>query len=44
MITGWYGMNFENMPELANGYPVVILVSLVVLIICLPIFKKRNIL
>ncbi|MCD8396665.1 MAG: cobalt transporter [Lachnospiraceae bacterium] len=44
LITGWYGMNFENMPELANGYPVVILVSLVVLIICLLIFKKRNIL
>ncbi|MCD8074598.1 MAG: hypothetical protein LUF27_06120 [Lachnospiraceae bacterium] len=44
LITGWYGMNFENMPELANGYPVVILVSLVVLVICLLIFKKRNIL
>ncbi|MCC8106190.1 MAG: cobalt transporter [Clostridiales bacterium] len=44
LITGWYGMNFENMPELANGYPIVILVSLVVLVICLLIFKKRNIL
>ena len=19
LITGWYGMNFQNMPELANG-------------------------
>ena len=21
LITSWYGMNFQNMPELQNGYP-----------------------
>ncbi|MCD7825582.1 MAG: cobalt transporter [Clostridiaceae bacterium] len=44
LITGWYGMNFQNMPELKSGYPVVILVSLFVVVICLLIFKKRKIL
>ncbi|MCD8238743.1 MAG: cobalt transporter [Clostridiales bacterium] len=44
LITGWYGMNFENMPELKTGYPVIILVSLAVIIICLLIFKKKKIL
>ncbi|MCD7854389.1 MAG: cobalt transporter [Clostridiales bacterium] len=44
LITGWYGMNFENMPELKTGYPVIILVSLAVIIVCLLIFKKKKIL
>lgn len=44
LITGWYGMNFENMPELKTGYPIIILVSLAVIIICLLIFKKKKIL
>lgn len=44
LITGWYGMNFENMPELKSGYPAVILVSLIVVIIILLIFKKKKIL
>ncbi|MCD8132201.1 MAG: cobalt transporter [Lachnospiraceae bacterium] len=44
LITGWYGMNFENMPELETGYPVIILVSVVVVLICLLIFKKKKIL
>lgn len=44
LITGWYGMNFENMPELKTGYPAVIFVSLVVIVICLLIFKKKKIL
>ncbi|MCD7906021.1 MAG: cobalt transporter [Clostridiales bacterium] len=44
LITGWYGMNFENMPELKTGYPVIILISLAVIIICLLIFKKKKIL
>ena len=25
LITSWYGMNFKDMPELEDGYPVVIL-------------------
>lgn len=43
LITGWYGMNFENMPELAHGYPFVITLSIVVLIVCIIIFKKKKI-
>lgn len=43
VITGWYGMNFENMPELRNGYPYVIVLSLIVVAVILFIFKKRNI-
>ena len=44
LITGWYGMNFQNMPELTRGYPFVIVLSLVVIAIILIIFKKRKIL
>ncbi len=40
LITGWYGMNFENMPELKTGYPAVIFVSLVVIVVCMLIFNK----
>ena len=44
LITGWYGMNFKNMPELENGYPGVIILSLVVIAGCIFIFKKKKIL
>lgn len=44
LITGWYGMNFENMPELEEGYPGVIMLSLVVIAGCIFIFKKKKIL
>lgn len=44
LITGWYGMNFENMPELAHGYPYVICVSILVIVVCIVIFKKKKIL
>lgn len=44
LITGWYGMNFRDMPELKNGYPGVILLSIVVIIVCIVIFKKKKIL
>ncbi len=43
LITGWYGMNFQNMPELAHGYPGVIIGSVLVVIIIIIIFKKRKI-
>lgn len=43
LITGWFGMNFRNMPELANGYPGVIVLSLIVVIVCVVIFKKKRI-
>lgn len=43
LITGWYGMNFENMPELAQGYPFVIGLSLLVVGTIIFICKKRKI-
>lgn len=43
LITGWYGMNFENMPELAQGYPFVIGLSIVVVVILIGVCKKRKI-
>lgn len=43
LITGWYGMNFQNMPELVNGYPFVIILSLIVIAVIIFIFKKRKI-
>lgn len=43
LITGWYGMNFENMPELANGYPYVAGISVLVVLVCIWIFKRKKI-
>ena len=33
LITGWYGMNFKNMPELDHpmAYPIIIVVSLCII-------------
>ncbi len=44
LITGWYGMNFKNMPELSSsfGYPSVIAVSISVVLICILIFRKKK--
>ncbi|MBQ9519401.1 MAG: cobalt transporter [Firmicutes bacterium] len=42
LITSWYGMNFQNMPELQNGYPYVIALSITVIVICIIIFKKKH--
>ncbi|MDD3277670.1 MAG: CorA family divalent cation transporter [Lachnospiraceae bacterium] len=44
LITGWYGMNFNNMPELQRGYPGVIMLSLVVVVVCVMWFKKKKML
>ena len=43
LITSWYGMNFQNMPELAHGYPFIILLTVVVIVAVVLIFKKRKI-
>lgn len=43
LITGWYGMNFHNMPELEHGYPGVVLFSILVVIAIILIFKKKKI-
>ena len=44
LITGWYGMNFQNMPTLSSswGYPAVIVVSLLIVIGSLIFFKKKK--
>ena len=44
LITGWYGMNFAYMPELKwrYGYPVVILVALIIAIGEFIYFKKKK--
>ena len=44
LIAGWYGMNFTHMPELTwpYGYPVIIIVSNIIVIVCLIWFKKKK--
>jgi len=44
LIAGWYGMNFKNMPELdwKYGYPMVILVCVLVCVIWAVVFKKKG--
>lgn len=44
VIAGWYGMNFTNMPELRwkYGYPLITAVSLLVVLFCVWLFKKRK--
>lgn len=44
LITGWYGMNFAYMPELKwrYGYPVVILVALIIAIGEFIYFKRKK--
>ena len=44
LITSWYGMNFENMPELKNGYPFIIVVSIFVIAITFLVFKRKKLL
>lgn len=44
LITGWYGMNFKNMPELSwkYGYIFVICVSAFVVTLLIILFKKKK--
>ena len=44
LVTGWYGMNFKYMPELAwrYGYIVVICISFVIILFTLWIMKKKK--
>ncbi len=46
LIVGWYGMNFQHMPELSSryGYPAVIVLSVLVVVLSLLFFKKRRLL
>lgn len=43
LITGWFGMNFQNMPGLKDGYPWVVALSVVVIVGCIIIFKRKHI-
>ena len=44
LIAGWYGMNFRFMPELESplGYPVTIIVSILIVVGSLWFFKKKK--
>ena len=44
LIAGWYGMNFEYMPELTwkYGYPLVFILSCIIVIVLCVIFRKKN--
>ncbi len=44
LIAGWYGMNFENMPELSSkfGYPAVIIASAVIVAVSIGFFKHKK--
>ncbi len=44
LIAGWYGMNFRYMPELEwkYSYPVLIVVSVIIVIGCLLWFKRKK--
>lgn len=46
MITGWYGMNFVNMPELSweHGYLYVIILNIIIVAVIWFIFKKKKLL
>lgn len=44
LLTGWYGMNFSDMPELnwEYGYLVIIVVSIVVLVALILFFRRKK--
>lgn len=46
LVTGWYGMNFHNMPELQwqYGYPMALGVSALLVILSLMYFKRNKLL
>ena len=44
LLVGWYGMNFRNMPEMTweYGYPVMILVSILMVALTIWLLKKKK--
>ena len=44
LLVGWYGMNFAGMPELTwkYGYPVIVVVSIVIVGISLWVCKRKK--
>ena len=45
LIVGWYGMNFKYMPELDSrlGYPIIILLCILIVVGNIAFFKKKKI-
>lgn len=41
LITGWFGMNFENMPGLKHGFPVVVAICIAVVVFGIIKIKKH---
>ncbi|MCR4892997.1 MAG: magnesium transporter CorA [Lachnospiraceae bacterium] len=46
LLAGWYGMNFRYMPELNSvfGYPVVIVISILIVAVSIIFFKRKKLL
>ena len=44
LITGWFGMNFKEMPGLEHGYLGVCALSLIVVVFCILFFKRKKML
>ncbi|MBQ3783528.1 MAG: cobalt transporter [Lachnospiraceae bacterium] len=44
LITGWFGMNFENMNELKYGYPGIIGICAILVLAIVWFFKRKHIL
>lgn len=46
LIAGWYGMNFVNMPALSwkYGYPAVIVISVLIIVLEVIYFRKKKML
>ena len=44
LIAGWYGMNFKYMPELEwrFSYPLIIVISILIVVLCLFWFRKKK--
>ncbi len=44
LLVGWYGMNFQHMPELSwrFGYPTIVIVSTLILVFCIWVFKRKK--
>ena len=44
LLTGWYGMNFTNIPELTwrYGYPAAIGASVLIVVLLLRHFRKKH--
>ena len=42
LITGWFGMNFKYTSDMDWGYPLVIVTSIAIVIICFCVFKKKK--